>query len=196
MSSKKPIQHIKPPETNDRIEQLRYLAQIRGELVIEEEKPKLNVKRFLIISLIVFVILAGVFLFAHLRLQAIDTYNEQVVAGQIEGEVDASASTFILIRFITVVLAVIYAGFMLVKLAHPKRRKPNRSFWGDLGIYLLMLILAVAMVFPLVFSICSALKPLDELFRFPPKVFPSHVTLDNFSDLFVTMSQSWIPFSR
>ena len=59
-----------------------------------------------------------------------------------------------------------------------------------------MLILAVAMVFPLVFSICSALKPLDELFRFPPKVFPSHVTLDNFSDLFVTMSQSWIPFSR
>ena len=127
MSSKKPIQHIKPPETNDRIEQLRYLAQIRGELVIEEEKPKLNVKRFLIISLIVFVILAGVFLFAHLRLQAIDTYNEQVVAGQIEGEVDASASTFILIRFITVVLAVIYAGFMLVKLAHPKRRKPNRS---------------------------------------------------------------------
>ena len=196
MSSKKPIQHIKPPETNDRIEQLRYLAQLRGELVIEEEKPKLNVKRFLIISLIVFVILAGVFLFAHLRLQAIDTYNEQVVAGQIEGEVDASASTFILIRFITVVLAVIYAGFMLVKLAHPKRRKPNRSFWGDLGIYLLMLILAVAMVFPLVFSICSALKPLDELFRFPPKVFPSHVTLDNFSDLFVTMSQSWIPFSR
>ena len=65
MSSKKPIQHIKPPETNDRIEQLRYLAQIRGELVIEEEKPKLNVKRFLIISLIVFVILAGVFLFRY-----------------------------------------------------------------------------------------------------------------------------------
>ena len=87
MSSKKPIQHIKPPETNDRIEQLRYLAQIRGELVIEEEKPKLNVKRFLIISLIVFVILAGVFLFAHLRLQAIDTYNEQVVAGQIKAKV-------------------------------------------------------------------------------------------------------------
>ncbi|MBQ8159998.1 MAG: carbohydrate ABC transporter permease [Clostridia bacterium] len=85
---------------------------------------------------------------------------------------------------------------MVVKIWHPKRRKPNRSFWGDLGIYLVMLLFAVAMAFPLVFSICSALKPLDELFRFPPKVFPQHVTMDNFSDLFVTMGQSWIPFSR
>ncbi|MBO4886538.1 MAG: carbohydrate ABC transporter permease [Clostridia bacterium] len=57
-------------------------------------------------------------------------------------------------------------------------------------------IVAVAMVFPLVFSVCSALKPLDELFRFPPRVFPQHVTLDNFSDLMVTMSQSWVPFMR
>ncbi|MBR1607831.1 MAG: carbohydrate ABC transporter permease [Clostridia bacterium] len=85
---------------------------------------------------------------------------------------------------------------MLVKLARPKRRKPNRSFWGDLGIYLMLAIIAVAMAFPLVFSIASSLKPLDELFRFPPKVFPSHVTFDNFSDLVVTMGQSWVPFSR
>ncbi|MBP3656308.1 MAG: carbohydrate ABC transporter permease [Clostridia bacterium] len=85
---------------------------------------------------------------------------------------------------------------MLVKLLKPKRRKPNRSFWGDLGIYLLMSIIAVAMAFPLVFSIASSLKPLDELFRFPPKVFPQHITLDNFSDLIVVLGQSWVPFSR
>ena len=52
------------------------------------------------------------------------------------------------------------------------------------------------MAFPLVFAIGSALKPLDELFRFPPTVFPQHPTLDNFSDLIVTMGQSWVPFSR
>ena len=72
-----------------------------------------------------------------------------------------------------------------------RRRQPNRSRIGDFGIYLLLLI-----AFPLVFSVCSALKPLDELFRFPPTLFPRHPTLDNFSDLVVTLGQSWVPFSR
>ena len=60
----------------------------------------------------------------------------------------------------------------------------------------MLTVIAVAMAFPLVFSIASSLKPLDELFRFPPRVFPSHVTLDNFSDLVVTLGQSYIPFTR
>ena len=76
------------------------------------------------------------------------------------------------------------------------RRHPNRSIAGDIGIYLLLIIFAIAMVFPLVFLVGSSLKPLDELFRFPPPVWPSHPTMDNFSDLFVTMGQSWVPFSR
>lgn len=76
------------------------------------------------------------------------------------------------------------------------RRHPNRSIAGDIGIYLVLLLVAIAMVFPLVYLIGSSLKPLDELFRFPPPVWPSHPTLDNFSDLFVTMGQSWVPFSR
>ena len=76
------------------------------------------------------------------------------------------------------------------------RRHPNRSIAGDIGIYLLLIIVGFAMVFPLIFLIGSSLKPLDELFRFPPTVWPAHPTSDNFSDLFVTMGQSWIPFSR
>lgn len=76
------------------------------------------------------------------------------------------------------------------------RRKPNRSVGGDFGIYLMLLVVAMAMVFPLVFAISQSLKPLDELFRFPPTLFPKHPTLSNFSDLFVTMGQSWVPFSR
>ena len=52
MSAKKPkIQKIEAPKTNNRVEQLRYLAAIRGEL--EQEAPKLNVKRFLIVSAII-----------------------------------------------------------------------------------------------------------------------------------------------
>jgi len=77
-----------------------------------------------------------------------------------------------------------------------KRRHPNRSLGGDLGIYFMLAAVACLMAFPLVFAVGSALKPLDELFRFPPTVFPQHPTLDNFSDLIVTMGQSWVPFSR
>jgi len=76
------------------------------------------------------------------------------------------------------------------------RRHPNRSIAGDIGIYLLLIIIGAAMVFPLVFQVGASLKPLDEFFRFPPPVWPQHPTTDNFSDLFVTMGQSWVPFSR
>ena len=76
------------------------------------------------------------------------------------------------------------------------RRHPNRSIAGDIGIYLMLLLVGVAMVFPLIFQIGASLKPLDEFFRFPPPVWPQHPTTDNFSDLFVTMGQSWVPFSR
>ena len=76
------------------------------------------------------------------------------------------------------------------------RRHPNRSIGGDIGIYLLLIIFAVAMVFPVVFLIGSALKPLNELFRFPPPIWPQNPTLDKFADLFVTMGQSFVPFSR
>lgn len=82
------------------------------------------------------------------------------------------------------------------KLKILKKRKPNRSRAGDFFLYLFLLLVAVAMVFPLVFAVSSALKPLDELFMFPPKVFAQNPTLDNFSDLFVTMSKSWVTFSR
>ena len=77
-----------------------------------------------------------------------------------------------------------------------KRRKPNRSVVGDVVIYFLLFLIALAMVFPLVFAVSSALKPLDELFLFPPKVFAQNPTMDNFQVLFVTMGKSWVTFSR
>lgn len=82
---------------------------------------------------------------------------------------------------------------------HPhrlKRRKPNRSRVGDFFLYLFLLLVAAAMALPMVFAISSALKPLEELFMFPPRFFARNPTLDNFSDLFVTMGKSWVPFSR
>lgn len=76
------------------------------------------------------------------------------------------------------------------------RRHPNRSIAGDILVYILLVLVATMMIFPLVFMVGSSLKPLDELFRFPPTVFAQHPTTANFSDLIVTMSQSYVPFSR
>jgi ABC-type glycerol-3-phosphate transport system permease component len=77
-----------------------------------------------------------------------------------------------------------------------KRRKPNRSIGGDVALYIFLILVALIMVFPLVYAVSSALKPLDELFMFPPRIFARRPTLNNFSDLFVTMSKSWVTFSR
>lgn len=77
-----------------------------------------------------------------------------------------------------------------------KKRQPNRSRIGDFFIYVFLFLVALMMVFPLVFAVNSALKPLDELFKVPPTVFAQNPTLDNFSDLFVTLSKSWVTFSR
>jgi len=77
-----------------------------------------------------------------------------------------------------------------------KRRKPNRSVVGDFFLYLFLMLVALVMAFPLIYAVSSALKPLDELFKFPPRILPQNPTFDNFSDLFVTMGKSWVTFSR
>lgn len=77
------------------------------------------------------------------------------------------------------------------------RRVANRSVGGDVGIYIFLTIFSMLMMFPLVFAVSQSLKPLDELLRNPPTVFPRNATFKNYSDLFVTLSTtSWIPFSR
>ena len=77
-----------------------------------------------------------------------------------------------------------------------RRRKPNRSIAGDVALFIFLAIVAVIMVFPIVYAVNAALKPLDELFMFPPRVFAKNPTLNNFADLFVTMGKSWVTFSR
>lgn len=77
-----------------------------------------------------------------------------------------------------------------------KKRKPNRSVGGDILLYIFLALVAFVMAFPIIYAVSNALKPLDELFKFPPRIFAQNPTLDNFSDLFVTMGKSWVTFSR
>ena len=72
----------------------------------------------------------------------------------------------------------------------------NRSAGGDTGITFVLVILGAFMFLPMYYVVIQSLKPLDELFMFPPKFIVMKPTLENFSDLFTLMGDSWVPFSR
>jgi ABC-type glycerol-3-phosphate transport system permease component len=76
------------------------------------------------------------------------------------------------------------------------KRRINRSRGGTAALFMLLGLVGAFMALPLVFTVNSAFKPLDELFIFPPRIFVRRPTFTNFSDLFILMSGSWIPFSR
>ena len=72
----------------------------------------------------------------------------------------------------------------------------NRSAGGDAGITFMLTILGVIMFVPMYYVVIQSLKPLDELFMFPPRFYVMSPTFDNFIDLFSLMGDSWVPFSR
>ena len=77
-----------------------------------------------------------------------------------------------------------------------KEKKLNRSTLGNLGIYLILTIIGIFMLLPMVYTISSSLKPLDELWVFPPRFFVRNPTGTNFKDLFRVLDNSVVPFTR
>ncbi|MGM9646139.1 MAG: carbohydrate ABC transporter permease [Eubacteriales bacterium] len=72
----------------------------------------------------------------------------------------------------------------------------NRSVGGDTGIFVFLAIMGVFMFLPMVYVIMQSLKPLDELWMFPPRFYVQRPNFKNFGDLFSLLSDSWVPFSR
>ncbi|MBO5294990.1 MAG: carbohydrate ABC transporter permease [Clostridia bacterium] len=72
----------------------------------------------------------------------------------------------------------------------------SRSAGGDAGITVMLTLLGIFMVLPMVYVISQSLKPLDELWMYPPKFLVSRPNLGNYRDLFTLMNDSWVPFSR
>ena len=71
-----------------------------------------------------------------------------------------------------------------------------RSAGGDAGISVILVILGAFMFLPMVYVVMQSLKPLDELWMYPPRFYVMSPTLKNFKDLFTLMNISWVPFSR
>ena len=72
----------------------------------------------------------------------------------------------------------------------------SRSAGGDAGITVMLVLLGVFMFLPMLYAVMQALKPLDELWMYPPRFYVMNPTLNNFRDLFILMNVSWVPFSR
>jgi ABC-type glycerol-3-phosphate transport system permease component len=72
----------------------------------------------------------------------------------------------------------------------------NRSAGGDTGITFVLTLFGAFMFLPMYYVVIQSLKPLDELFMFPPRFYVINPTFDNFTDLVTLLSDSWVPFSR
>lgn len=80
--------------------------------------------------------------------------------------------------------------------AHAQRRV-NRSRAGNVAMFVFLFIVASFTALPMIYAVSTSLKPLDELWKFPPSlIVVQKPTLKNFSDLVAVMSNSWVPFSR
>lgn len=73
---------------------------------------------------------------------------------------------------------------------------PSRFHRSQIKFILILLPIVLVMLVPIVFIISHAFKPLDELYAYPPKIFASRITFDNFKNLFEAAAQTEVPFSR
>lgn len=72
----------------------------------------------------------------------------------------------------------------------------RRSRVGNGFIFFIITLLGLFMAFPLFYTVLQSIKPMEELFRFPPKLYVIRPTLDHYQEMFQIMSNSWVPFSR
>ncbi len=72
----------------------------------------------------------------------------------------------------------------------------NRKTYGDVMMLILVGIMAAFSFFPLLMAISMSLKPIHELFYYPPKLFAENPTLDNFRMLLNLMQNTRVSFFR
>ena len=80
---------------------------------------------------------------------------------------------------------------------NPRRAKLlNRSRAGNVLMFLFLAGFAVCSALPILLIFLQSVKPLNELFIYPPRFFVMNPTFDNFRQLSSLMSSTWVPFIR
>ncbi|MCL1866327.1 MAG: carbohydrate ABC transporter permease [Oscillospiraceae bacterium] len=82
------------------------------------------------------------------------------------------------------------------KLIIKKRKKYSGSLGGDIAIFIMLAFLGLFMLFPIYLSVIQSIKPVEEFFIFPPRLYATNPTTQNFTELFEAAGNMWVPFSR
>ena len=75
-------------------------------------------------------------------------------------------------------------------------KRKGRSLTLDILMFLFLGFFAFFSVWPLLLIVFNAFKPMSEIFLFPPRLLVENPTLNNFRDLSILISNSWVPVSR
>ncbi len=74
--------------------------------------------------------------------------------------------------------------------------KVSRSRGGDVAVFIFLLAAGLLMFLPFLYAIVQSIKPIDEIFIYPPRFFVTSPTGDNYLSLLDLVEDSRIPFSR
>lgn len=77
-----------------------------------------------------------------------------------------------------------------------KHRAIQRSRFGNFVIFAVLALMAAFMLLPFVYAILQSLKPLEEIFAYPPRFFVTNPSFDNYQMLSTLTDSLWVPFSR
>ena len=71
-----------------------------------------------------------------------------------------------------------------------------RSKGGDIGVFIFLIVMGAIMFLPFLYAIVQSIKPIDEIFIYPPRFFVTTPTGDNYFSLFNLIEDSRVPFTR
>lgn len=71
-----------------------------------------------------------------------------------------------------------------------------RNRFGNVVYFTFLVVMGIFSVLPMIYCICTSLKPLDELLVFPPRFFVYRPTLKNFAELPGLLEKLQVPFTR
>ncbi len=78
----------------------------------------------------------------------------------------------------------------------PSLRRRNKVEKEPIGIYIFLTVTGALMALPLYLMVIQSIKPIEELFLWPPRFYVMRPTLENYTDLVLAASRTWVPFTR
>lgn len=75
-------------------------------------------------------------------------------------------------------------------------KQAGRRHGSTIAIFSVLLVVGIFMLLPIYLTVIMSIKPVEELFVFPPKLYAVRPTLDNFRDMFRDLNSNRVPFSR